>query len=644
MKLNKGLNLLYDITNQNQIIQNDYCPHIFNHFLNPLLNSKYQKLNIPDHKTPKDNNQFYFRNLSILQNPINSFKYYGINQSKNLINDFFIKNFNLDWIILNNPQNLSYNSMNREGCIFTFNFNIPGSLLASSNQNPCIEIWDMKNKKLKCTLNSHKEIITGIEFFHNNPINNFFLSCSLDKTIKLWKNYENVHTFIEHNDWVRCMAIREDDSQFLSGCVSSVVKLWDIHTQTVIGNIVNQNPDPNSLSTVNSLGFMKKNPNLFVVGLRSGEVKIFDSRSNNNNIGLVNCFKAHYKKLNTVKLNNSDNYLLTSGRDSLLRLWDVRKLPNVNDDEKSIINNRKYINEYNKHKCNGYNIECNYFLNEKYLITGSENNNIYVYNTLNPEDYFKIPTQQKCINLIKPVPNSYSFAFTGLQDISIFIWSPRKNINKCFEIRYNENFKKADEYNEEDDFNNYYEEEDKNQQFCSKVVEEIMAECGDMILKIFHNHNLTYSNGISFENLIEIIQKSKDEKSMEIIQNINQKLIGRFMQEFANNYLKRDDKKGKKEIKKMKEKEEIKYNKIKCSECETLKTENNVFNTADRNLVNELLVLPNKYNFNINKENLKNKEKGENFNICDNVNNKEVDLVQEDKNIISRQMRGFLFI
>ena len=90
MKLNKGLNLLYDITNQNQIIQNDYCPHIFNHFLNPLLNSKYQKINIPDHKTPKDNNQFYFRNLSILQNPINSFKYYGINQSKNLINDFFI--------------------------------------------------------------------------------------------------------------------------------------------------------------------------------------------------------------------------------------------------------------------------------------------------------------------------------------------------------------------------------------------------------------------------------------------------------------------------------------------------------------------------------------------------------------------------
>ena len=35
---------LYDIANQN--IKNDYCPHIFDHFLNTFLNSKCQKLNL----------------------------------------------------------------------------------------------------------------------------------------------------------------------------------------------------------------------------------------------------------------------------------------------------------------------------------------------------------------------------------------------------------------------------------------------------------------------------------------------------------------------------------------------------------------------------------------------------------------------
>ena len=638
---------LYDIANQN--IKNDYCPHIFDHFLNTFLNSKCQKLNLSTEQNI-EKKELYFRNLSIFQNPLKTFNCYGYQQSKNLLDSFLIKNFNLDWIILNNPQNLPFSSINREGCIFTFNYNSIGTILAASNHNHSIEIWDIKNKKLKTTITEHKEIVTGVEFFHGNLENNMILSCSLDKTIKLWKNYKNIHTFVEHNDWVRCMSIRDDNAQFLSGCVSSVVKLWDMATQSVIGNIINQNPDPSALSTVNSLGFMKKNPNLFVVGLRSGEVKIFDSRIKGrnsmtndkiSNVGLVQCFKAHSKKLNTAKLNDStNNYLLTSSRDSLLRLWDVRKLPDANDDEKSIKANKKYINEYNKHKCSGYNIECNFFLKEKYIITGSENNNIYIYSTLNPEIYYKIPTQQKCVNLIKPIPHSYSFAFTGLEDISIFIWSPRKNITKCYDFRYNEKIHKEDDFSYFDDFDeedlSNYDEKDESQQLCSKLIEEIMAECGDMILKIFHSHNLTYSNGINFESLIDIIQKSNDEKSMKIIQMINQKFIGRFMQDLGNNNKKAEEKK---EEKKNTKAIDIKYNKIKCLECdlESVDNGNNIFNCVDRDLLNELLELPNEYEFNQNKENL---AQGENN--CNSIcSNKEL----EDKKInINGQMRGLLFI
>ena len=104
------------------------------------------------------------------------------------------------------------------------------------------------------------------------------------------------------------MSIRNDNQQFLSGCLSSVVKLWDIPTRRVIGSVINQNDDPNVLTTVNSLSF--NNYNLFIIGLRSGEVKIFDSRiqnKNNNyfkNIGIVQSFKAHNKKLNILFLTN----------------------------------------------------------------------------------------------------------------------------------------------------------------------------------------------------------------------------------------------------------------------------------------------------------------------------------------------------
>ena len=136
--------LLYDINNSDINIENIYCPHILNHFLNPFLNSKYEKINLSlletnsqnsssssEQKQPeKDKKIIFSRNLSLLQNQLKSFNYYGYNQAKNLLNSFLIKNFSLDWILLNNPQNLSINSMNREGCIFSMNFNDTGNLMA----------------------------------------------------------------------------------------------------------------------------------------------------------------------------------------------------------------------------------------------------------------------------------------------------------------------------------------------------------------------------------------------------------------------------------------------------------------------------------------------------------------------------------
>ena len=620
--------LIFDINKSDVKIENEYCIHIFDHFLNPYLNSKYKKIDLsllesaPQSKTDdkmqnkKENKILYSRNLSILQNSFKSFNYYGYNQTKNLFNSYLVNNFSLDSILLNNPQNLSINSMNREGCIFSLSFNDTGNLMATSNQQHIIEIWDIKTKKLKNTINSHSEIVTDSKFFHGDEDNEYFLTCSLDKTIKLWKNYKNVHTFIEHSDWVRCLAIREDNQQFLSGCVSSVVKLWDIPTQRVIGSVINKNDNPDVLTTVNSLSFMHNNPNLFVIGLRSGEVKIFDSRIQNKNnsslknIGLVQAFKAH-KKLNTAKINQNDSYILTSSRDSLLRLWDLRKLPNEKDKEEDIIKNKSFVNEYNKHKCVGYNIECNFYNNEQYLITGSENSYIYIYDIFNNNLYYKIKTQHTCINIVKQIPNTYSIAFTGLEDISVFIWNAHKNITKYYDKKYllnnnkdDDNF--IDDSDGEKDLDDI-EETDKSHQLCNKLIEDIMSECGDMILKVFHNNNLTYSSGINFESLIDIIKKSNDSKGESIIEIINEKFMKRIMENYISGVNNKKQSQDNKDNNKNKKKIKLQKREIKCTECQSIKNNEkqinyNIFNSIDREQLNQLLVLPNEFGFNSLKE------------------------------------------
>ena len=644
---------LFDINNSNNINEYKYCPHILNHYLNPFLNSIFEKINITnnckkqnnENKTDADKNKIiYAYNLSMFQNNLKSFNYLGYSHTRNLYNSFLLNNFSLDYILINNPQNLSINSMIRDGCLFSLNFNDTGNLMISSNQDNTMEIWDMKTRKIKQIIKAHSEIVTDTQFFHNELDNQFFLSCSLDRTIRLWNNYKSIHTFIEHNDWVRCINIREDNIQFLSGCVSSVIKLWDIPTQRVIASVKNINDDPNVLSTVNSLSFLHENKNLFLVGLRSGEIKLFDARIKNNNseyiknMGIVHCFKAHYKKLNNFIINNSDKYLFTSSRDSLIRFWDFRKLPGEKETEDEIKKNNKFIYEYNKHKCVGYNIGCSFYNNEQYILTGSENYFLYLYDILNPNNYYKIKTQEKCINFVKQIPNTYDICFTGLEDISIFVWNAHKNIIKYYQNR-NKQISTDEKNNEiigdESDSERYLdeiEETEKNQLLCNKLIEEVMEEFGDLILKIFHKQNLTYSKGINFENLMEIIRNSNDTESENILNKINQK----FMEKMINNFIsgiKLNKKENKQEDTKTDNIKEniIKSREIKCLECQKKENNESIENNNDKNIFNsvgreelyELLSLPNKYGFYEKKESENNFQKGlNNINYGKNFINK----------------------
>lgn len=175
-------------------------------------------------------------------------------------------------------------------------------------------------------------------------------------------------------------------------------------------------------------------------------------------------------------------------------------------------------------------------MKEKYIITGSEDSTIYIYDTQTAKIVQKIPTIQRCINLVRPIPNRLSFAFTGLDDLSIFIWDVTQNIAKRIgEVNKNKikDEGEAEEVDSQHDMSKYQEKEGSQQMF-TKLIEDIMSECGDLILKIFHSHNLTYSNGISFDTLHEVIRKSNDQESIDILNKINERFMNRVMESISN--------------------------------------------------------------------------------------------------------------
>ena len=169
-----------------------------------------------------------------------------------------------------------------------------------------------------------------------------------NKTIKLFNSYKCIHTFTEHSDWVRCVNISDSNNFFLSGCVSSVVKLWDLQSRQVISSLYNSEHSSESLLTVNSLQFFRNNDYNFLIGLRDGSVKLCDSR--------------------TKKIEVNSQF-----RGFKLKIWDMRMLPSsMNASE------NKYVREYKGHKCNGYNVVSNFYNKEKYLVTGSEDG-LYIF-------------------------------------------------------------------------------------------------------------------------------------------------------------------------------------------------------------------------------------------------------------------------
>ena len=47
-----------------------------------------------------------------------------------------------------------------------------------------------------------------------------------------------------------------------------------------------------------------------------------------------------------------------------------------------------------------------------------------------------------------------------------------------------------------------------------------MSENGDLILKVFHSNNITYSSGMTWDNLLKVITREEDEDSRRLNQKV----------------------------------------------------------------------------------------------------------------------------
>ena len=115
------------------------------------------------------------------------------------------------------------------------------NLIISCSEDCIIKIWNYDNSNLieiQKIENAHKSCINCIRFFNHSEKENQFMTCSNDKTIKIWEksskdeNYYCIKTIINtDSQYLNCLI--ELDNFILSGGYDGV-KIWDLNNYDLI--------------------------------------------------------------------------------------------------------------------------------------------------------------------------------------------------------------------------------------------------------------------------------------------------------------------------------------------------------------------------------------------------------------------------
>ena len=233
-----------------------------------------------------------------------------------------------------------------------------------------------------------------------------------------------------------------DNSRFVSAGLDRCIFLWDVGTGNIVRRIRGHNNKINTLE-------LNKESNILFSGSYDTTIKIWDLKSHNKDpIQTLSDFKDSVSSIKLV-----DDYILyTASIDGRIRTYDIRKGKLITDhvmesltnisisiDKNCILvscldnslklfdtSSGELLNQYKGHVNNKYKVSSCFTLNDAYLITGSEDNNIYMYDMVETNVVLKIKGHNSPVCAIAHHPK-LSCIESGSTDGVIKIWKNKED-------------------------------------------------------------------------------------------------------------------------------------------------------------------------------------------------------------------------
>lgn len=279
------------------------------------------------------------------------------------------------------------------------------------------------------------------------------------------------------------MALNASEGLLIAANVCSLLQLWDTNTGQIVGILKAKSESEQEVNITSSLAAHPQVPWGFLSGGREGQINIWDLRSANK---VSQWFCGHEGKINSLEFTETGQNLLSSGRDGVIRLWDMRKLPLETVPPQGLMT-------YTGHVTYGHWVPAHFLSLEKYVLSGSETNQAFIYETLTGELVKTVLLGQSKVILTAPVPDSIAF---------YYINNSTQTLSLC-------------DVDGEDVKPQAQTALQLKQNFLKEKMQEVMLDCSDRIIAQLSRMNALDRTGL--HQIVGTLSRSEDPQARDLL-------------------------------------------------------------------------------------------------------------------------------